>query len=72
MRSAVTPTSWTGGSARARSATSAVRSSDHLIVDVEQAAQEVRTGSEIAFIPSYGSLLAATTSPYVQKVVLRG
>ena len=47
-------------------------SSDHLIVDVEQAAQEVRTGSEIAFIPSYGSLLAATTSPYVQKVVLRG
>ena len=47
-------------------------SSDHLIVDVEQAAEEVRTGSEIAFIPSYGSLLAATTSPYVQKVVLRG
>mgnify|MGYP003486331643 CR=1 FL=1 len=47
-------------------------SSDHLIVDVEEAAQDVRTGSEIAFIPSYGSLLAATTSPYVQKVVLRG
>jgi predicted amino acid racemase len=47
-------------------------SSDHLIVDVEEAREPLQVGSEIAFVPSYGSLLAATTSPYVQKVVLRG
>jgi ornithine racemase len=41
-------------------------------VDVEDAQEQVRVGSEVAFVPSYGSLLAATTSPYVQKVVLRG
>ena len=47
-------------------------SSDHLIVDVEEARMPLRVGSEVAFVPSYGSLLAATTSPYVQKVVRRG
>jgi predicted amino acid racemase len=47
-------------------------SSDHLIVDVEQAREPLSVGAEIAFTPSYGSLLAATTSPYVQKVVLHG
>jgi predicted amino acid racemase len=47
-------------------------SSDHLIVDVEDAREPLHVGAEIAFVPSYGSLLAATTSPYVQKVVLRG
>ncbi len=47
-------------------------SSDHLMVDVEDAAEPVRLGGELAFYPSYGSLLAATTSPYVQKVVVRG
>lgn len=46
-------------------------SSDHLVLDVEEAEHEVKVGDEIAFFPSYGSLLAATTSPYVQKVVLK-
>jgi predicted amino acid racemase len=44
-------------------------SSDHLVLDVEEAGVEVRLGDEIAFYPSYGALLAATTSQYVQKVV---
>lgn len=46
-------------------------SSDHLVLDVEEAQHEVRLGDEIGFFPSYGSLLAATTSPYMQKVVIR-
>jgi predicted amino acid racemase len=46
-------------------------SSDHLVLDVEEAEHEVRVGDEIAFSPSYGSLLAATTSPYVQKVIMK-
>lgn len=47
-------------------------SSDHLVLDVEDARHNVHVGDEIAFFPSYGSLLTATTSPYVQKVVLKG
>lgn len=47
-------------------------SSDHLVLDVEEAESEVRVGDEIGFSPTYGSLLAATTSPYMQKVVMRG
>ncbi len=46
-------------------------SSDHLVLDVEEANTRVRVGDEIVFSPDYGALLAATTSPYVQKVVLR-
>ena len=46
-------------------------SSDHLVLDVEEAVHEVRLGDEIGFLPTYGSLLAATTSPYMQKVVIR-
>lgn len=46
-------------------------SSDHLVLDVEEAEYEVRVGDEIGFFPSYGSLLAATTSPYMQKVVIK-
>ena len=45
-------------------------SSDHLVLDVEQAQQAVWAGDEIAFFPSYGALLAAATSPYVRKVVI--
>lgn len=47
-------------------------SSDHLVVDVEEATSEVKLGDEVGFFPSYGSLLAATTSPYVQKSIVRG
>jgi len=47
-------------------------SSDHLVLDVEHAHDPVKVGDEIGFLPSYGSLLAATTSPYMQKAVIRG
>lgn len=47
-------------------------SSDHLILDVEDAVENVRVGDELAFWPGYGALLALSTSPYVQKVVIRG
>lgn len=47
-------------------------SSDHLVLDVEEAEHEVRLGDEIGFFPTYGSLLAATTSPYMQKVIIKG
>jgi len=46
-------------------------SSDHLVLDVEEAHSDIKVGDEIIFYPSYGALLAATTSPYVQKVVIR-
>lgn len=44
-------------------------SSDHLILDVEDAAEPVKVGDELAFWPGYGALLALCTSPYVQKIV---
>lgn len=47
-------------------------SSDHLILDVEDAAEPVKVGDELGFWPGYGALLALSTSPYVQKVVIRG
>lgn len=47
-------------------------SSDHLLPDVEETCTEIHMGDEIAFTPGYGALLAASTSPYVQKVVCRG
>ena len=47
-------------------------SSDHLILDVEDAVENVRVGDELEFWPGYGALLALSTSPYVQKVVIRG
>ena len=45
-------------------------SSDHLIVDVEEAQSPIKIGDEIAFYPGYSALLAASTSAYVQKVVV--
>ena len=47
-------------------------SSDHLILDVEEAIDELSVGSEVTFIPGYGALLAASTSTYVQKEVIKG
>jgi ornithine racemase len=47
-------------------------SSDHVVLDVEDAEIDVRVGAEVGFFPSYGTLLMATTSPYVQKAVMRG
>jgi predicted amino acid racemase/arginase family enzyme len=45
-------------------------SSDHLIVDVTEA-ENVRLGSELAFIMNYGALLAAMTSEYAEKRPVR-
>ena len=47
-------------------------SSDHLILDVEDADATLVVGQEISFFPNYGALLAASTSDYVIKVVLPG
>lgn len=47
-------------------------SSDHLILDVQDARREIKVGDEIAFYPGYGALLALSTSEYVQKVVIEG
>ena len=46
-------------------------SSDHLVLDVEDARHPIQVGDEVVFYPGYGALLAATTSPYVQKVVIK-
>lgn len=46
-------------------------SSDHLILDVEEAAGDIRVGDELAFYPGYGALLALSTSPYVSKQVMK-
>jgi predicted amino acid racemase len=42
-------------------------SSDHLIVDLTQCTREFKTGDVLFFEPSYSALLAASTSPYVEK-----
>lgn len=47
-------------------------SSDHLILDVNDARREIKVGDEVAFYPGYGALLALSTSKYVQKVVIEG
>jgi len=47
-------------------------SSDHLVLDVEDARTPVKLGMELGFSPNYSALLALSTSPYVQKVVVRG
>lgn len=45
-------------------------SSDHLILDVEDAAVDLKLGDEVAFTPGYGALLALSTSPFVSKIVI--
>lgn len=42
-------------------------SSDHLIVDLSRAKTEYRVGDILSFIPDYGALLRAYTSPYVER-----
>lgn len=41
-------------------------SSDHLIIDVTKI-PSLKVGDKVEFLPSYGSLLQAMTSPYVKK-----
>ena len=45
---------------------------DPLILDVENAEENGKVGDELAFWPGYGTLLAASASPCVQKAVIRG
>ncbi|MDH3664755.1 MAG: alanine/ornithine racemase family PLP-dependent enzyme [Alphaproteobacteria bacterium] len=47
-------------------------SSGYLVIDVGEVAADLHVGDEIAFFPSYGSLVAAMTSEYVEKRLLRG
>ncbi len=47
-------------------------SSDHLLLDVQDASRTLATGDEVAFSPGYSALLAANTSKYVEKVVIEG
>lgn len=44
-------------------------SSDHLVLDVEDASPQVKVGDEVAFTLGYSALLGASTSAYVAKVV---
>jgi predicted amino acid racemase len=46
-------------------------SSDHLLVDVTAAKDEVRVGYDLKFTLNYGALLAAMTSMYVEKRLLK-
>jgi predicted amino acid racemase len=47
-------------------------SSGYLVVDVTQAANEIRVGDALGFSLNYGALLAAMTSAYVNKRYLHG
>lgn len=44
-------------------------SSDHLIIDVSDCKKEYKTGDIMEFDLSYGALLAACTSEYVEKII---
>lgn len=43
-------------------------SSDHLVLDVTECPEPIRVGGVMEFLPRYGCLLAAATSPFVEKV----
>ena len=45
-------------------------SSDHLLLDVQDANPPLAVGDQVAFYPGYSALLAASTSKYVEKVVV--
>ncbi len=45
-------------------------SSDHLLVDVTDIERTVKTGDIMEFKADYGAMLAAMTSPYLEKVYL--
>lgn len=46
-------------------------SSDHLVLDVQDANTKLKVGDEVEFYPNYAATLAASTSPYVHKVVIQ-
>jgi len=41
-------------------------SSDHLTLDAEDFKGPIEPGDTVSFIPDYGAMLAASTSPYVR------
>lgn len=47
-------------------------SSDYLILDVTEAKTHLKVGDEITFAVNYSALLAAMTSPYVEKQPFQG
>ncbi|MBP2658831.1 MAG: alanine racemase domain protein [Firmicutes bacterium] len=47
-------------------------SSDHLILDVSDAAEDIAVGSEVCFYLQYGALAHAMVSPYVSRVYKHG
>jgi len=47
-------------------------SSGYLVLDVTDAAGDIRVGDELGFAVNYGALVAAMTSEYVKKHLLRG
>lgn len=47
-------------------------SSDHLLVDVTDAAQDIKVGKQISFRLNYQGLLFLCNSKYVKKVYIRG
>ncbi len=47
-------------------------SSDHLLIEVGPSARELHLGDKVEFDLDYGALLAAMTSPYVQKTPRMG
>ncbi len=47
-------------------------SSGYLVLDLEDVTEKTRVGDVLAFAPGYGALLAAITSPYVEKRHLGG
>ena len=46
--------------------------SDHLLLDVEEAAERPVVGALFRFFPGYGALLAMMTSPYVHHIIVSG
>lgn len=46
------------------------RSSDHLVVDVTDSESSYKVGDTMTFIPSYEAMVAAITSPFVEKAFL--
>jgi predicted amino acid racemase len=47
-------------------------SSSYLVAEVTEDTGRLRVGDEVAFTLNYGALLAAMTSPYVDKQFVRG
>ncbi len=47
-----------------------MRSSDHLVLNVDNCSEQIGTGDTLSFIPDYFALLAAMTSPFISKIFL--